>query len=68
MESIPEQVRRTISDRLDTHASTAWEQQCLRVDVRFRGKYAYISAVESDPWILPNTTPEEKERLSLIHI
>ena len=62
MEPIPEQVRRTIPDRLDTHASTAW-QQCSRVDVRFRGKYAYISAIETDPWIFPDATPEEEERI-----
>jgi hypothetical protein len=33
------------------------------VQVRFRGKYAYIDAFETDPWILPGTSEEEEERI-----
>lgn len=63
MATIPEQARRTLTDRLDAHARTGWSERCARVGVRFRGEYAYIDAFESDPWIRPDATEEEKERI-----
>lgn len=63
MVPIPEPVRRTLTDRLETHARTAWGERCARVDVRFRGNYAYIDAFESDPWIRPDASEEEQERI-----
>jgi hypothetical protein len=63
MAPIPALVRRMLTDRLETHARTAWGERCARVDVRFRGKYAYIDAVESDPWIRPDASEGEKERI-----
>jgi hypothetical protein len=63
MAPVPESVRRTLTNRLETHARTAWGERCARVDVRFRGEYAYIDAVESDPWISPTATKQEKEQI-----
>ncbi|WP_435079853.1 hypothetical protein [Halococcus sp. AFM35] len=63
MVPIPEPVRRTLTDRLETHARTAWSERCARVDVRFRGDYAYIDAFESNPWIRPDASEEEQERI-----
>lgn len=63
MASIPEIARRQLIDRLENHARTAWDQRCARVDVRFRGEYAYIDAVESDPWISPTATEQEIEQI-----
>lgn len=63
MASIPESARRTLQSRIKSHARTAWNERCARVQVRFRGNYAYIDAYETDPWILPGTTEEEKERI-----
>jgi len=61
MASIPEIARRQLTDRLETHARTAWGERCARVDVRFRGEYAYIDALERDPWISPTVTEQEME-------
>jgi hypothetical protein len=63
MTPIPELARRMLTDRLETHARTAWDERCARVEVRFRGEYAYIDAFESDPWFSPGATEEEKERI-----
>ncbi|TYT61632.1 hypothetical protein FYC77_12235 [Natrialba swarupiae] len=63
MASIPTIERQKLGDRLETHARTAWDERCARVDVRFRGEYAYIDALESDPWIAPSVPEEEKERI-----
>jgi hypothetical protein len=63
MAAIPERVRRPLRDRLETHARTAWSERCARVDVRLRGEYAYIDAIESDPWIRPDATEQEIEQI-----
>lgn len=63
MAPIPEQARRALTNRLDAHARTAWSERCARVNVRFRGEYAYIDAFESNPWFGPHTTEEDKERI-----
>jgi hypothetical protein len=63
MEPIPDHVRSSLQDRLETHARTAWNERCAEVHVRFRGEYAYIDAIESDPWIMPGTSEEEKDQL-----
>ena len=56
MATIPEKVRTTLTDQLENHARTAWDERCERVNVRFRGEHAYIEAIESDPWIHPDAT------------
>lgn len=63
MASIPQMERRALADRLEAHARTAWDKRCVRVDVRFRGEYAYIDALESDPWISPSASEKEQERI-----
>ncbi len=63
MASIPESVCRPLQDRLEKHARTAWNERCARVQVRFRGEYAYIDAFESNPWVMPDASEEEKERI-----
>ncbi|RQG94487.1 hypothetical protein [Natrarchaeobius oligotrophus] len=63
MASIPEYIRRTLQDQIENHARTAWNERCARVQVRFRGEYAYIDAFESNPWMMPDASEEEKERI-----
>ena len=63
MAAIPEKVRTTLRDRLENHARTAWNKRCARVEVRFRGEYAYIEATESDPWVRPDATAQEIEQI-----
>ena len=63
MDSIPEYARQDLEDRLETHARTAWSKRCARVNVRFRGKYAYVEVFDSDPWIMPGSTKEEQEQV-----
>lgn len=63
MAPIPAYVRRDLQDRLERHARTAWNERCAHVEVRFRGEYAYVDAVESDPWVMPDASAEEKERI-----
>ncbi len=49
MASIPPIERRKLADRLEAHARTAWDERFARVNVRFRGEYAYVDALESNP-------------------
>lgn len=63
MVSIPEAIRRDLKNRLERHARTAWNERCARVDVRFRGEYAYVDVLENDPWVMPDASEEEKERI-----
>ena len=63
MDAIPEYARHALEDRLKTHARTAWTERCAGVDVRFRGKYAYVDVFDSDPWFMPGSTNEEKEQI-----
>jgi hypothetical protein len=63
MDSVPEYARQALEDRLETHARTAWTERCAGVKVRFRGKYAYVDVFDSDPWIMPGSTNEEKEQI-----
>jgi len=63
MASIPEEARRQLRDRLETHVRTAWNERCARVNVRFRSEYAYVDAVESDPWISPSVSEQEAEQI-----
>ena len=53
MNSIPDDVGKALTERLETHARTAWTERCAGVNVRFRGKYAYVDAFDSDPWFMP---------------
>jgi len=63
MASIPEITRRQLTDRLETHARTAWNERCVRVDTRFRGEYAYVDALQKDPWISPSADEQEAEQI-----
>ncbi|GAA0466195.1 hypothetical protein GCM10008985_23990 [Halococcus dombrowskii] len=49
MDSIPEYARHALEDRLEAHARTAWYERCAGVNVRFRGRYAYVDVFDSDP-------------------
>ena len=63
MASIPETIRQVLQDRLERHARTAWSERCARVDVRFRGKYAYVDVLETNQWVMPGVSEEAKERI-----
>jgi len=36
---------------------------CRRIEVRFRGPYAYVDAYVNHTWFMPGTTEAEKERI-----
>ena len=63
MDSIPEYARHALQDRLATHARTAWTERCAGVNVRFREQYACVEVFNSDPWIIPGSTTDEKEQV-----
>ncbi len=63
MDSIPEYERQTLKERVETHARTAWSERCTGVNVRFRGRYAYVEVFDNDPWFMPGSTNEEKEEI-----
>ncbi len=63
MASIPEYVRRTLQDQIEKHARTARPRGARVCRFVYRGEYAYIDAFESDPWVMPDTSEEEKERI-----
>lgn len=44
--TIPEEVRDGLVDRLERHWAARWEEECRGVKVRFRGRYAYVDALE----------------------
>jgi len=33
------------------------------VNVRFRGRYAYVEVFDSDPWFMPGSTKDEKKEI-----
>lgn len=63
MDSIPEYARQSLEDRLEAHARTAWAERCADVNIRFRGRYAYVDVFDSDPWFMPGSTNDEKEQI-----
>jgi hypothetical protein len=52
MARMPDSVKTTLAQRLDTHRRTRWPQ-LARVDLRYRGEYAYLDAVTTDDEIWP---------------
>ena len=47
MARMPDSVKTTLKQRLETHRAARWPQ-LARLDVRYRGDYAYIDAVTTD--------------------
>jgi len=52
MARMPDSVKTTLKQRLETHQTARWPQPA-RLDVRYRGDYAYIDAVTTDDEIWP---------------
>ena len=52
MARLPDSVKTTLQHRLETHRRTRWPQ-LARLDVRYRGEYAYINAATNDGEIWP---------------
>jgi hypothetical protein len=52
MARMPDSVKTTLTHRLETHRAARWPQ-LDRLNVRYRGEYAYIDAVTTDDEILP---------------
>lgn len=63
MDSVPNEARHALEERLEAHARTAWRERCAGVNVRFRGRYAYVEVFDSDPWFMPGSTKDEKEAI-----
>lgn len=61
--AIPERVREEVEKRLQAHAAKRFRKTCERLEVRFRGQYAYVGAYVKHTWFMPGTTEEEKERI-----
>jgi hypothetical protein len=49
---MPDSVKTTLKQRLETHRAARWPQ-LARLDVRYRGEYAYVDAVTADDEIWP---------------
>ena len=52
MARMPDSVKATLTHRLKTHRVARWPQ-LARLDVRYRGEYAYVDAVTADDEIWP---------------
>ncbi len=61
MDSISEYERQALTERLESHARTAWTERCAGVTVRFRGRYAHVEVFDNDPWFMPGSTNDENE-------
>jgi len=60
---IPEHTRSALRRRLERHALQSWGEHCRAVTVRFRGRYAYVDAFQSNTWHAPATPPEARARI-----
>ena len=52
-QGIPEHVRVTLRKRLERHARERWDEHCRAIDVRFRGSFAYVDALQRYGRICP---------------
>lgn len=43
--AVPETTRWTVRARLERHAKEEWNGRCRAIDVRFRGRFAYVDAL-----------------------
>jgi hypothetical protein len=60
-QGIPEHLRLALRKRLERHARDGWEDHCRSIDVRFRGPFAYVDALQKDGWHLPDTPQETRD-------
>lgn len=60
-QGIPEYIRLTLRKRLERHALDRWEEHCRAIDVRFRGSFAYVDALQRNGWHLPDTPQETRD-------
>ena len=60
-QGIPGHVRLTVRERLERHASDKWDEHCRAIDVRFRGSFAYVDALQRNGWHLPGTPQETQD-------
>jgi len=63
---IPDAVKRRTEVRIRKHAEEHWAGHYRELIIRFRGQFCYIDALEANPWVMPDTPPEEAERLGNI--
>ena len=60
-QGVPEHVRLTLRTRLERHARDRWAEHCRAIDVRFRGSFAYVDALQKDGWRRPDTLYETRD-------
>jgi hypothetical protein len=60
-QGIPEHIRVPLRKRLERHARDRWEEHCRAIDVRFRGSFAYVDALQKNGWHLPDTPQETRD-------
>jgi hypothetical protein len=60
-QGIPEHMRVTLRKRLERHARDRWEQHCRAIDVRFRGSFAYVDAIQKNGRHLSDTPQETRD-------
>lgn len=58
---IPDHVRLALRTRLERHALDRWEEHCRGIDVRFRGSFAYVDALQKNGSHLPDTPQETRD-------
>lgn len=57
----PEHVRVALRTRLERHALDRWKENCRAIEVRFRGTFAYVAALQKNGWHLPDTPQETRD-------
>ena len=60
-QGIPEHIRVALRTRLERRALERWEGHCRAIEVRFRGSFAYVDALQKDGWHLPDTLHEARD-------
>lgn len=61
--SIPEPVRADLKRRLEAHAAVHWKARCRKVQVRFRGIFAYVDALPVRHFFMPGLTAEQRAQI-----
>jgi hypothetical protein len=60
-QGIPEHARLTLRKRLERHVLHRWDDHCRSIDVRFRGSFAYVDALQRNGWHLSDTPQETRD-------
>jgi hypothetical protein len=62
-QGIPEHIRVAQRTRLERHALERWEGHRRAIEVRFRGSFAYVDALQKNGWHLPDMPQETRDSI-----